>query len=455
MRTTPALAAALLLSLPAAAPAQPVAPAAAALTLAGRPRVEVGFEERVRSEDWDNIVDHRAEADDERTQYRFRTRLWTSLAFGNRLEVVAGLNNENREIAVPEMSYNGREVVFETLYADFRLTPAWSLRVGRQNLMRGEGFVIFDGNALDGSRTAYFNAVNVTGAVGRSRLELLAISNPSTDRYLPVLNEAEDPAEVQRLTEWDERALGAYLTSPLSPRTTLETYWLHKTESDDYRPATQPQFQPDRSLDAVGGRVVHDLGRGFSLGAEAVWEVGSQDALPGSGGPKRDLRAWAGYARIRKAFAGPTKPSLSLAYIGMSGDDPATAEIEGWDPLFSRWPRWSELYIYSYAPETGVAYWTNTGMWEAELRLAPARPLALRATYYRMSAFHAWAAKGALFGPGTGRGDLFQLRADLALGASWKGHVLWEHLSPGDFYSGGDSGHFLRFEVTYTCRATL
>ncbi len=37
----------------------------------------------------------------------------------------------------------------------------------------------------------------------------------------------------------------------------------------------------------------------------------------------------------------------------MSGDDPSTDDNEGWDPLFSRWPKWSELYIYSLATEGG------------------------------------------------------------------------------------------------------
>ena len=455
MRRTLAATAVLLIAAPGVARAQTSPSPATVLTFAGTPVIELGFEERVRSEDWDNIIDHRSATDDFRTQYRFRTRVWTSLKFGNRLEVAAGLNNENRTITEPEIPYNGREVIFETLYADVRLTPQWSFRLGRQNLMRGEGFVIFDGNALDGSRTAYFNALNVTRSFGSSRLELLAISNPRTDQYLPRINEASKATELQRLTEWDERAVGAYFTSTLSPRTNLEAYYFHKIESDDYRPASHPQYQPDRRLDAVGARVVQPLGYGLTVAAEAAWEQGRQDETPGSGTGSRGLRAWGGYARIKKEFSSPGKPSLSLAYIGMSGDDPSTKVIEGWDPLFSRWPRWSELYIYTYAPETGVAYWTNTGMWEAELRLSPVKPVTLRATYYRMAAYENWETRGALYGPGTTRGDLVQLRADIALGPSWKGHVLWEHLTPGSFYSGRDSGHFLRFEVIYTAKTRL
>jgi hypothetical protein len=400
-------------------------------------------------EDWDDIVDHSGASDDFRTQVRFRSRLWASYRPSARLEAVAGIINENRTITEPDMAYNGREVVFETLWVDWRLGGGWAVRPGRQNLMRGEGFVLFDGSPLDGSRTAYFNALDVYRVFGKSKLELLAISDPRTDQYLPRFNEAEKPSEQQRLVEWDERAVGAYLTYAELPRTGLEAYVFYKTETDDYRAPSHPQFQPDRRLGAIGGRVVQSLGRGFSLIGEAAYEVGSQDAGQ-TGGASRDLRAWGGYARVKKELARKTRPSFSLAYIGLSGDDPGTETIEGWDPLFSRWPKWSELYIYSLGPETGAAYWTNTGMWEAEVRLAPIKALALRATYYRMEAYESWAGKGAVFGTGTTRGDLFQLRADVTLGASWKGHALYEHLDPGDFYRGEDGGHFLRFEVIYT-----
>ena len=334
-----------------------------------KPTFELGFEERVRIEDWDDIVDHSSATNDSRTQYRFRSRLWASWKPSARIEAVAGIINENRKITEPDMAYHGREVVFETFYLDSRLGKGWAVRAGRQNLMRGEGFVLFDGSPLDGSRTAYFNALAVSRTFGKSKLELLAISNPRTDQYLPRFNEAEKPSEQQRLVEWDERAVGAYLTYAELPRTGLEGYVFYKTETDDYRAPSHPQFQPDRRLGAVGGRVVQSLGRGFSLIGEAAYEVGRQDAPPGSSDDSRDLRAWGGYVRLKKELGGKARPTFSLAYIGMSGDDPGTNTIEGWDPLFSRWPRWSELFIYSLTPETGVAYWTNTGMWEAEVRL--------------------------------------------------------------------------------------
>ncbi len=414
-----------------------------------KPKVELAFEERLRVEDWDNILDHRDSAPDYRTQWRARTRLWTTLKFGDRLEVCAGILNESRKITRPDMVYHGREVVFETLYADWKFNSAWSLRAGRQNLMRGEGFILFDGNALDGSRSAYFNAADLVWTSGRTKVEFLAISNPLKDAYLPRYQEARDPRELQRLTEWDERAYGVYATLQVAPRTALEAYGFHKTETGDYRPLTHPQFQPDRRVDTLGSRVVQGLGWGLTLSAEGALQRGTQDPKPGSGAPSQDLQAWAGYARLKKAFEAPGKPSFSAAFIGMSGDDPRTSRLEGWDPLFARWPKYSELYIYSLGPEKATAYWSNLGMWELEARLTPWKPLALRATWYRLQALRSMAGQGAAFGTGKRRGDILQFRADLTLGTSWKAHGLYEHLDPGTFYAGSSAGHFLRFEVSY------
>lgn len=410
---------------------------------------EVGFEERVRSEEYEDIIDHdSANPSDSRNFYRFRTRAWITLDPHPDLEIAAGLCNENRKLVRPDAAINAREIFFDTLYLDYRFARGWSVRVGRQNLQRGEGFVLFDGSSGDGSRTAYFNAIDLTRTWGRSTLEFLAISDPSKDQYLPRINEAKAPEGPLRLNEWDERALGLYYTNREWTGTVVEGYTFLKTETHDYRPVTNPQFQPDRRIQTLGGRVARDLPQGWSVSGEAALQRGKQDGRPGTGEASRDIAAWGGYARLRKNLDVPWNPTLSAGYIALSGQDPDSGKITAWDPLFSRWPHWSELYVYSQIPENGVAYATNLGMWELEARCHPAPPLDLRATWYRMSALER-PVPGGSFGRGRDRGDLLELRADYRFSPQFKGHVLYEHLTPGNFYSGQASGHFLRFEISW------
>jgi hypothetical protein len=406
--------------------------------------VEPGFEERVRSENWDNLKDFSDASADTQHQLRLRTRVWGRFDFGPKVELMLMLNDESKKVFTPDTRFHWDETIVENLYLDVHRGGTWSARVGRQNLMRGDGFVLFDGNALDGSRTAYFNALDVTRSLGKkSKLELIAISDPSHDTYLPVFNDRN-----KALTEWDERAVGAYYTGKDIPRTGIEAYCFHKTETDDFRPGTNPARQPDRRVETLGGRVEREIGKGWSAAGELAVQWGSQD-------PGVPVRAWGGTATIRKKFDVPAKPSVSLAWIGLSGDDPTTGKIEGWDPLFSRWPKWSELYIYTLAGEKGVAYWTNLGMWQLEALASPWKPLSLRATYYKMGAFHPFPGNANIYGTGRNRGDLYELRADVAAGSHFKGHVLYEHLAPGDFYAGSDPARFFRAEVTYTFKRTL
>lgn len=415
------------------------------------PKFEFGLEERVRSEDWDNIIDHTDARADYRTHYRFRTRAWLTANLTKDLEISVGLCNENRTTTRPEnFRYNGREVVFDTLYLDYRFSPAFSVRVGRQNLMRGEGFVIFDGSSGDGSRTTYFNAINATYAWNKSKLELLVIDDPKEDG-LPVINEIKPPAEKILLNEWDEQGLGLYYTGKEIPGTSLEGYYFYKTEKKDFRATSHPLFQPDRRLHTLGGRVVQEIKGGWTLSAEAAGQKGIQDGRPGTPEKSRDIRAWGGYARVKKGFGASWKPSVSMACIAQSGQDPTSDTITAWDPVFSRWPKWSEFYVISMAPEKAIGYATNTRMWEVEFKCSPAKDLDLRATFYKMAAMEAPATvPGPIFGTEKERGRLWQARADYRFSPSLKGHALFENFAPGDFYSGKDSGHFLRFEFSYT-----
>jgi hypothetical protein len=406
-------------------------------SLPAEKRVEVVVEERVRLENWENAADLDDQAPDETRQLRFRTRFGASFKPGPKLELMALFNNESRNVMEPETPFTWDELIFETLYLDYRFGDRWSARLGRQNLRRGEGFVLFEGNALDGSRTTYFNALDVSYAPDAGRLELIALSNPREESYLPAFNDRHRP-----LTEWDERALGLYFTRDRSGAT-LEAYYFYKTESDDPRPPTEPGFQPDRTVQTLGARFARQLGKGWAVAAEGAGQWGRAD-------PATDLGAWGGYLRVKRLFDAPGKPSLSLGYVAMSGDDPATSRIEGWDPPFSRWPLWSELYIYNLAEENGVAYWTNLGMWQAEFLIAPIEPLDLRATYYKMRAFHPFPGDPAIFGSGEDRGDIFEVRLDLKLPPHWSGHLLYEGLDPGDFYSARDRAWFLRAEVIYS-----
>jgi hypothetical protein len=408
--------------------------------------LEWGFEQRVRNENWDNIMDFNDGTADVRNQIRYRTRLWMNLPVTDSIDVYAGLNQETNQIIRARTPWKVDEGIIENAYIDFKrlFVKGLSLRVGRQNLIRGEGFLMLEGNPYDGSRSIYFNAVDLAYSWKKSKLELIGISDPAYDRYFPQINDRH-----RSLIEWNEQALGAYYTNKDSAKTSIESYYFYKKEFHDYRAPSNPQFQPDRYIHTAGGRVVRTLAKNLSLTGEFAFQWGNQH-------PHTAIRGWGGYSYVKKQFAGDKKPYVLGGYWGMSGDDPKTTNrIEAWDPLFSRWPKFSELYIYTQLKETGVAYNTNLGMWQGEVGFSPAKPLQFRGTYYHMNAYHPFAGSPKIFSTGLTRGDLYETRLDFKLNKSWSGHVLWEHLLPGNFYAGETPGYFLRFEMIYLLKGTV
>ncbi|MBI4892731.1 MAG: hypothetical protein HY821_19055 [Acidobacteria bacterium] len=409
-----------------------------------KPPIEIGFEQRVRNENWNNILDWSDQTNDQRNQIRYRTRLWTRIPVTTNIEFAVGINQETNQIIGADNHFD--EFAFETAYVHINhfFSKRLSLRVGRQNLMKGEGFILLEGNPWDGSRTIYHNAAVLTYNSKNSTLDFIGIYDPAYDRFLPRFHDQH-----RLLEEWTESALGTYYIRNLNKKTALEAYYIYKREFRDTRGIAAPQYQPDRHVQTTGARLIRQLPRGFSSTSEFAVQRGAQQTnIP--------IAAWGGYSYVKKSFAAPAKSYIQAGYWGMSGDDPATpGRIEGWDPIFSRWPKWSELYIYSQFREKGVAYWTNTSMWQAEYGIAPTKKMDLRLTYYRMDAFHPFGRTPAAFGNGTMRGNMLQARMGFSLSRDLSGHVLWENLWPGDFYTGKDMGYFLRFELIYQHRWRL
>ncbi len=402
---------------------------------------EYGFEQRVRNEDWNNLFDFNNTLDDQRVQVRYRTRLWMKAPVSKNVDFSVGLNQETNEIVTPDRPFKFDEVIFETAYLDVKklFIKGLTLRVGRQNLNKGEGFLIFEGTPGDGSRSIYFNAAVLGYTVKKSKLELIGISDPRTDRYLPRIHDRS-----KALQDWNEQALGTYYTDNNLKNTAVEAYYFYKKETGDLRPVSNPQYQGDRHLSTAGGRVVQKLKNGFSLTGELALEWGAQH-------PNYTVSARGGYAYLKKAFGPGGRSYLLGGYIGMSGDDPATTnKIEGWDPLFARWPKYSEMLIYSQFREKGPSYWTNTDMWQAEWGYSPVKPVNVRLTYYQVTAGHPFPGSAVTFGKGTSRGGMPQIRVDYTANSHWKGHVLYEYLAPGSFYSVASPSYFLRFEAIYT-----
>jgi hypothetical protein len=239
------------------------------------------------------------------------------------------------------------------------------------------------------------------------------------------------------MVEQDETGFGLYAMGPLK-KLNWEAYLFRKSIR-----RTGPL--PGSGITNMGGRLQVPFGGRLSLTTEAALQSGFYGDL--------DRLGYGGYFRLdyKTQAALPWPTVLTLGGIYLSGDDPATPDrYEGWDPAFSRWPKWSESLIYLFARETRPAYWTNFVSLYGTLNFSLRDNLRLLLTWHHLRSAQATPPTSLLNGAGKDRGDLFIARLNFDISKNVSGHFLWESLRPGDYYfRGAQSYAWIRFELIF------
>lgn len=407
----------------------------------------------------------------ERSFARYRGRLWGQVAPTESFEAYARLMWEGRYYANPDdfvipvpgqgptniidTTYSGA-LMFDNLFVklnrvgDLPLT----LKIGRQDMFLGNGWLVGDGTPLDGSRTFYFDAIRATYAaesIGTTFDLILLDQSNDTDRFPGTLN---DKTEDQ--TEQDEQGIILYARNKsLMKDTDLDGFFIYK--SDD---AAQPLWRVNNGLDpfpsptrdgetyALGARIDSKLTPNWSLRAEAAFEWGDRF--------DEDLEAFGFNGRGTYHFGDSLSNRVHLGYEYLSGDDPGTDDVEAFDPLWGRWPQWSELYQpYTYPigndSRTGEA--TNLQRINVGWGMKPHPTTEVTLDYHALFANEN--TRGGLPGfsrNGDFRGHLFTGWVKTKLDKHVAGHLVAEYLNPGDYYTSprDQEAWYLRAEVFLT-----
>jgi hypothetical protein len=420
-----------------------------------------GLNERLRHSYMNNNMDFNADTDDEQGFFRIKTNLWGELGLGKNFTARVAVTNEFRPYTIVRKSDETKdmtfdEIFFENLYLKYTTSSQNPLTfiLGRQNLIYGEGFILLDGAPWDGSRSIYHDAIKISLKRGDLIADILGISNPVYDDRLPKIAFFEEDGAYlglpkkhgdQLLNDGLEQAVGLYLTRKPAKGTSLEGYYFMKTEEPELALPAFAGITPDQleklTVHTVGGRVVHPFNEKLALSAEGAYQMGGQG--------DNSIGAYGGYANLAYTLV-PQKKGIATVGINiLSGDDPATGDIEGWNPLFSRWPKWSELYIYSQTAENNgggrkIAYWSNTLSPNLKLVIDLHPKVNLTVWAHHLRAFHPTAS-----GDGKTRGNELQLWLKFNINKYFTGHFLYDYFMPGDFYATEDGAQFIRGEIMY------
>ena len=396
-------------------------------------KFKFGLVERFRIVNWDNAITLSEAADAGNSFTRIRTSLFGIWMPSENWELQLKLTNEFRSYFVPQKEFDMNEIFVDQFYAKYK--GAWgAVTLGRQNIILGEGFVVMDGHPLDGSRSVYFNAARMDLNISKSdQITLFCSYVPDQDDLLPIINDYE-----QKLIEQPEIGAGAYYNGNIG-KVNLQGYGIFKkTDEGDNHLA-------ESNIYTLGARVKMPLDSKFDLTAEAAYQTGDMEDYARS--------AFGGYAYLtyKTGFKQSYLPlDFTLGGIYLSGDDPTTEDVEGWDPLFSRWPKWSESYIYTLVVENKgkVAYWSNFASIYAKLNFEFVQGLKFNFDYHHMFAPEESAPGTFPGGTGSSRGDLLIGKLVYNINKNLTGHLLWEHFEPGDYYfDDADSYNWVRMEL--------
>ncbi|MDZ7860284.1 MAG: alginate export family protein [Candidatus Krumholzibacteriota bacterium] len=397
-----------------------------------------GFRERLRQTYLKNAFDLDGEGPDDWNFLRVRSQLWGSWRHAEGFKIYAQINNEHRHWLKSTRGYEDEdfeidELIFENLYvsAERIAGSPFSIIAGRQNIRYGEGFLMMDGGPLDGSRTIYFNALRLKAEMDKRSLEFHILSNPSRDRYLPVVNCLH-----KNLVDRDETGAGIYYIDNSLEKKQIEGYYFYKSE--------EKTGGVRDDIHTFGSRLSGKYGDGGAYAAEFALQLGDMSG--------EDRMAMGGYAHSQYNLPFFMNPYVGAGLIYLSGDDPDTDKFEGWNPIYSRWPKWSELYIYTMASlGRGIAYWENLASADINLGLKPMDNLKIDTSLYYMTAPITESSNTSpVIEGGERRGLLSKLKISWNYTDYLSGHLLWERFYPGNYYiEEADQADFLRCELYF------
>ena len=393
----------------------------------------IDFSERFRLVSWDNPITLDSSKEGGTTFTRNRTSLGLKWKFSKRAEIYFKVTNEFRIYFNPDKDFNIHEIFVDNLY--FKIHDIFSLPVtltlGRQNIFLGEGFVVVDGGTYDGSRSIYFDAIRADIDLSNTgKLSIFSLYAQKTDEFLPVINDRE-----QRMNEHDIRGYGFYYQKKIN-KNNIDLYYLNKkTDIHD-------NISWSLSVNTFGSKFLLKLNKSTSLTAEAALQSGSSGDIP--------IRTYGGHFHLDKDLNNNVFKKITIGGVFLSGEDSCKCTIRGWDPPFSRWPKWSESYIYTLIYESGIANWSNISSVYISFVTRLFKKGYLNTTFNILGAPENDLAPDFPGGAGKYRGFLMINRMNFVISKNLTGHFLWEHFKPGNFYfNGAESYNWIRFELMY------
>ena len=381
----------------------------------------------------------------ETSQQKYRPRWWGTVTPAKGIDLNMRITWEGRHFSVPAAGpdFDHSVVLLDTLNVkatNFLGTPL-SFTIGRQDIVLGDGWLVNDGTALDGSRTTFFDAVRMSIDVKeiQTLFDVIYIDNhyDSNRWWAPPLHN-----DHQALSEQNERGLIFYATNRSVKNTEISGYYMYKENDRRLRNGD------DGHIHTFGGRVAGDLSDHWKYRAEGAHQFGSRN--------DQNLRAFGFNSGLTYLVKDKWNHQIRGQYEFRSGDDPNTRTNEAFAPLWNRWDYWSQILASTFAMESRKSDFTNYHRIGPGVTSNPTDRLELVADYFLL-----FADENSMTGArnrvnfsenGKFRGQMIQTQARYQFTKHLKGRILVEFFFPGNYYTDyrNDVATFLRGELVFT-----
>ena len=430
----------------------------------------------------DNVIRH------EQDYFRERERIWLTLQPDSDLSVNSRLAAEQRDWLNPSYSKQfGYQEGQEDRYALLDLANVkWAnafclpltLTAGRQELQLGDPadtWLVLDGTPYDGSWTTSFDAMRATYNLEsiQTKLDLVYLYQSALpDAWLPTIgtsseNRHPSPAvpgyAPYWLTEQNEQGVILYLSNKSVPDMTLDGFFIYKhdNQEDVIRSPYGTPLGDNADIFTVGSRISGTPDKNWKYALEGAYQFGEKEdpmvRIPVAETDRRPISAYGLNGNLTYLVKDPCDNQFSAIFEYLSGDNPkTTGKDEMFDVLWGRWPRWSELYIYSYANETGgkVAQMNNLLRLGPSWTFTPVQNTTFSLMYNALFAPEAVPTRAVTPGQfskdGNFRGHYVQAVLKHRFSKYISAHLWAEAVSQGDYYANHDVMTFLRAETVFT-----
>lgn len=443
------------------------------------PWLHMGLDQRLRLEAGQNMAtlnnavpaDHRYMYERYRTRWSTQWKLDDDVTFNTRLvwefrtwqapqtknQYTNPLDHNQAHVT----SFNPDEALFDWFNVNLKNLGGLPLTatIGRQDMAFGVGWLILDASPLDGSRTVgAFDAARFTydWADMATKVDVAYVNNsPESDRWLKPINDQD-----RGLMEQKEQAAILYLTNTSWKPIQLEGFFVFKQDRlPDEQLSNFPLVWSQKGeTETYGAAVSGTAAEHWKYRAEGAIQRGFKYDSTGTTdtvGTRRDVEAYGSLDTLEYMFKDAHDNATHVTYEYASGDKSGTANDEQFDGLWGRWPRWSELFIFTYANETRIGDMSNLHRANIGHRINFTKQWQLTGDYHAL-----WADQNS--GGGSGalarstekrfRGSLYATSLRYKMSDQLSGYGLFEYLVPGSYYvaPGGDDAWFFRFNFEYT-----